>query len=145
MPGGFGVSPTFNVSDLKLYVGEEDEIESRTTLIQEGEDDENTTPSVAHTTNIPPPAAIIQGPLTRARARELNYEVNLFLAVHTNASKDWMLLTYCDDFIILRNLREDSYKHKCNRRATAHKSSFVSNINSESEIQTSPNSNDHNS
>ena len=71
------------------------------------EPDEDITPSVTRTTNIPPPTAVIQGPLTRARARELNYQVNSFLAVHTNVSKDWMLLTYCDDFIILRNLRED--------------------------------------
>jgi hypothetical protein len=39
----FGVSPTFNISDLKPYMGEEDEIESRTTPIQEGEDDEDIT------------------------------------------------------------------------------------------------------
>jgi hypothetical protein len=37
----FGVSPTFNISDLKPYMDEEDEIESRTTPIKEGEDDED--------------------------------------------------------------------------------------------------------
>jgi hypothetical protein len=35
----FGVSPTFNISDLKSYLGEEDELESRMTPIHEGEDD----------------------------------------------------------------------------------------------------------
>jgi hypothetical protein len=34
LPPEFGVSPTFNVSDLKPYLGEEDELESRTTPIQ---------------------------------------------------------------------------------------------------------------
>lgn len=48
----FGVSPTFNISDLKPYLGEEDELESRTTSIQEGEDDADITNS--HTYNNPP-------------------------------------------------------------------------------------------
>jgi hypothetical protein len=57
LPPEFGVSPTFNISNLKLYLGEEDELESRTTPIQEGEDDEDISP--LHT---------MQGPITRARA-----------------------------------------------------------------------------
>jgi hypothetical protein len=36
LPPEFGVSPTFNISDLKPYLGEEDELESRTTPIHEG-------------------------------------------------------------------------------------------------------------
>jgi hypothetical protein len=32
----FGVSPTFNIAYLKPYLGEEDELESRTTQMQEG-------------------------------------------------------------------------------------------------------------
>nr|AAQ56339.1 putative gag-pol polyprotein [Oryza sativa Japonica Group] len=70
LPADFGVSPTFNVADLKPYLGEEDELESRTTQMQEGEDDEdiNTidtsmSPHVQH-----------DGPITRARARQLNYQ-----------------------------------------------------------------------
>jgi hypothetical protein len=35
LPPEFGVSPTFNISDLKSYLGEEDELESRTTPIEE--------------------------------------------------------------------------------------------------------------
>jgi hypothetical protein len=35
----FGVSPTFNIADLKPYLGEDDELESRMTQMQEGEDD----------------------------------------------------------------------------------------------------------
>jgi hypothetical protein len=36
LPTEFGVSPVFNISDLHPYLGEEDEVPSRTTLIQEG-------------------------------------------------------------------------------------------------------------
>jgi hypothetical protein len=39
LPADFGVSPTINTADLKPYLGEEDELESRTTQMQEGEDD----------------------------------------------------------------------------------------------------------
>jgi hypothetical protein len=42
LPADFGsVSPTFNIADLKPYFGEEDEIASRTTSIQEGEHDKD--------------------------------------------------------------------------------------------------------
>ena len=40
LPADFGVSPSFNIADLKPYLGEEDELPSRTTSFQEGEDDE---------------------------------------------------------------------------------------------------------
>jgi hypothetical protein len=60
----FRVSSTFNISDLKPYMGDEDEIESRTTPIQEEEDDEDITS--IHTMN---------GPITRSRARQLNLQV----------------------------------------------------------------------
>src|SRR5438105_14629496 len=68
LPPDFRVSPTFNISDLKPYFGEEDELESRMTPIQEGGDDEDITP--LHT---------MQGPITRARARQLNLQVCSFL------------------------------------------------------------------
>jgi hypothetical protein len=61
----FGVSPTFNISDLKPYLGEEDTLESRTTPIQEGEDDEDITYLNAHNTS----PLDIQGPITGAHAR----------------------------------------------------------------------------
>jgi hypothetical protein len=41
LPPEFGVSPSFNISDLRPYLGEEDEMQSRTTSMQEGEDDED--------------------------------------------------------------------------------------------------------
>jgi hypothetical protein len=39
LPADFGVSPTFNIADLKPYLGEEDQLESRMTQMQQGEDD----------------------------------------------------------------------------------------------------------
>ena len=36
LPPNFGINPTFNISDLKPYMGEKDELESRTNPIQEG-------------------------------------------------------------------------------------------------------------
>jgi hypothetical protein len=48
----FRVSPTFNISDLRPYLGEDDEVPSWMTSNQEGEDDEDittldtTTPSI---------------------------------------------------------------------------------------------------
>jgi hypothetical protein len=59
LPPEFGVSPSFNISDLRPYLGEEDEIPSRTTLMQEGEDDEdiNTLATII-------PSVEIIGPIT---------------------------------------------------------------------------------
>ncbi|KAK1695348.1 hypothetical protein QYE76_012045 [Lolium multiflorum] len=72
LPAELGpVSPTFNIADLKPYFGEEDEIASRTTSIQEGEHDEDI-PSID--TTAVPTATQIQGPITRARAKQLNYQ-----------------------------------------------------------------------
>src|SRR5438128_5398095 len=75
LPPDFGISPTFNISDLKPYMGEEDELESRTNSLQEGEDDEDITPSDTHN----PPVAT-QDPMTRARARQLHHQVSSFLS-----------------------------------------------------------------
>jgi hypothetical protein len=41
LPLEFGVSPSFNILDLRPYFREEDEMPSRTTSMQEGEDDED--------------------------------------------------------------------------------------------------------
>jgi hypothetical protein len=76
LPADFGVSPTFNIADLKPYLGEEDELESRTTQIQEGEDDvdintnNTSTPTYNH----------ISGPITQARACQLKNQVSSFVA-----------------------------------------------------------------
>ena len=64
LPPEFGVSFTFNISDLKPYLGEDD-FESRMTPFQEGEDDEDITPL-----DVPAdPPNIMQGLMTRARLR----------------------------------------------------------------------------
>jgi hypothetical protein len=59
LPPDFGVSPTFKILDLKPYMGDEDEIESRMTPIQEEEEEDEDITSI-HTMN---------GPITRLRAR----------------------------------------------------------------------------
>ena len=59
LPPEFRVSPTFNILDLKPYL-EEDELESRTTSFQEGEDDEDITSSNAPAD----PPNNMQGPKT---------------------------------------------------------------------------------
>jgi hypothetical protein len=65
LPLEFGVSPTFNISDLRPYMREEVDLESRMTPIQEGEDDDDITLSDTHN----PPPLVIQGPITRPHAR----------------------------------------------------------------------------
>jgi hypothetical protein len=60
LPVDFRVSPTFNIADLKSYLGEEDELESRITQMQEREDDEDI--SSINTSTL----AAQQGPMTRA-------------------------------------------------------------------------------
>jgi hypothetical protein len=72
LPAEYGVSSSFNVADLKPYAGEDEELPSRMTSIQEGEDDEDINPDTG--TVLPTtPAEEPPGPLTRARARELNF------------------------------------------------------------------------
>ena len=76
LPGDFGVSPTFNIADLKPYLGEEDELKSRMTQMQEGEDDEDiNTNDTSMPTQVP-----VFGPITRARACQLNHQVSSLLS-----------------------------------------------------------------
>jgi hypothetical protein len=98
LPIDFGVSPTFNIADLKQYLGKEDELESRMTQMQEGEDDEDIS-SIDTTT----PAAQ-QGAMTTARARQLDYQVQSLVVVCANTPQNWMLLNHCDDCLILSNM-----------------------------------------
>jgi hypothetical protein len=80
LPADFGVSPTFNIADLKPYLGEDDELVLRTTQMQEGEDDEDiatndtSTPTPISTSNTP------LGPITRACARWLTHQVSSLLS-----------------------------------------------------------------
>jgi hypothetical protein len=61
LPPEFGVSPSFNISDLRPYLEEEDEMPSRTTSMQKGEDDED-----INTLAIIIPSVEIVGPITRS-------------------------------------------------------------------------------
>jgi hypothetical protein len=94
LPPEFGISPTFNISDLKPYLGEEDELESRATPLQEGEDDEDISPM--DTKNTPQ----VDYPITHARARQLNLQVISFLSNYSCAFESSMLP---NDLIVLRN------------------------------------------
>jgi hypothetical protein len=75
LPAEFGVSTSFNVADLKLYAGEDAELPSRTTSVPEGEDDEdiNNDSSTSASAQTQDQASSSVGPITRARAKELNY------------------------------------------------------------------------
>jgi hypothetical protein len=66
-----------NAHDLKPYLGEEGELELRTTQMQEGEDDEDIT---TNDTSSPTQDRVIAGLITRARARQLNNQVSSLLS-----------------------------------------------------------------
>ena len=66
----FGNSSIFYISDLRPLLGERDEIESRTTLIQKGENDEYITPMDTHNT---PPTKM------KVHVHHLNLQVRSFL------------------------------------------------------------------
>ena len=102
LPTDFGVSPTFNIADLKPYLGEEDEFPSRTTSFQEGEDDEDINTIVTPIA----PTVTYNGPITRARARQLNYQVLSFLGNDSNVHEIMMLPK-----LVLSFLGNDSYVH----------------------------------
>jgi hypothetical protein len=74
LPPEFGVSSSFNISDLRHYLGEEDEMPSRMTSMQEREDDEDINTSATIISSV-----VILGPITRSRAQQLNHQVNSFL------------------------------------------------------------------
>ena len=83
---------------MKPYLGEGDKLLSRTTSFQEGEDDEDINTIVTPTA----PAAIHTGPITRARARQLNFQVLLFLGNDSNVHEN-MMLPKLDTFVLLTN------------------------------------------
>ena len=79
-------------------MGEEDELPSRTTSFQEGEDDEDINTIVTPTA----PAAIHTGPITKARARQLYYHALLFLGNESNVHEN-IMLPKLDTFVLLTN------------------------------------------
>src|SRR5207247_9346367 len=68
---------------------------SRTTLIQEGKDDED-----INTKDITIPPILIQGPITRSRARQLKQQVNSFLCSSSCENENRLL---SNDVLVLRN------------------------------------------
>ena len=79
-------------------MGEEDELPTRATSFQEGVDDEDINTIVTPTT----PAAMHTGPITRSRARQLNYQVLSFLSNDSNVHEN-MMLPELDTFVLLTN------------------------------------------
>jgi hypothetical protein len=69
------------------------------TSIQEGENDEDI-PSID--TSAAPTADHVQGPITRARTKQLNYQVLSFLEALSHKHEN-MMLPKSDMFITLRN------------------------------------------
>jgi hypothetical protein len=102
LPIDFGVSPTFNIVDLKPYLGERDELESRMTQMQEGEDDEDIS-TIHPSTSTPTPSPTQLGPLTHARSRQLNHQVSSFL----NSCPSYLDNGDACTFVLLRNDGED--------------------------------------
>jgi hypothetical protein len=71
--------------------------------LQEGEDVEDITPM--YTTETPP--IVTQGPITRARARQLHQQVSSFLSTRAYSCDDGMLSNDIIDYILLRNFGDD--------------------------------------
>jgi hypothetical protein len=99
LPPEFRVSHSFNISDLRPYLGEEDEMPSRMTSMQDGEDDEdiNTSATII-------PFVEILDPITRSRAHQLNHQVNSFLCSSAYNIESRLLP---NNLIVLRNQGED--------------------------------------
>jgi hypothetical protein len=104
LPPKFGVSLSFNIADLKSYLEEEDELASRTTLLQKREDDENIIPLDTNNTRY----IDMQGSITGARACCLNQEVSLFHLVIMRMICYLMILLYLEIIErIMKYLEED--------------------------------------
>jgi hypothetical protein len=99
LPAYFGVSPIFNIADLKPYLGEEDGLVSRTTQMQEGEDDSDINTSDTST----PTHNQISGLITRARARQLNNQIFSFLASYSSYLDNGNMCS----ILLLRNDRQE--------------------------------------
>jgi hypothetical protein len=95
----FGVSPTFNITDVKPYLGEDNELESKMTQMQKGEDDEDI---AINDTSTPTPVSTSPtplGPIIRARARRLTHQVSSLLSLGSSYSDNGDTCT----LILLRN------------------------------------------
>jgi hypothetical protein len=80
LPEDFGVSPTFNIADLKPYLREADELESGMTQMQEEEGDVDINISDTST----PTYNQISSLITQAHSRQLKKQVLSFLASYSS-------------------------------------------------------------
>jgi hypothetical protein len=84
---------------LRPYLGEEDEMSSRATSMQEGEDDED-----INTLAIIIPSVEILDSITQSRAQQLNHQVNSFLCSSAYNIESQLLP---NDLFVIRNQGED--------------------------------------
>jgi hypothetical protein len=103
LPPEYGVSPTFNISDLQPYLGEEDEVLPRTISIQEGVDVKDIT-----TSDTTIPSIELRGPIMRPRAQQLRHRLNSFLCSSTDDLENRLLP---NDLIVIRNQGVDQREH----------------------------------
>jgi len=94
------VSNTFNVANLSPFFGEESE--SRSTLFEEGEDDEDIPSDEQDSPHDGQDNDVYKGSLIRARAQLLQDEVNLVLNECEHASTKNYLLSNGSAFLVLR-------------------------------------------
>ena len=94
------MSNTFNVADLPFFGPEESE--SRSTLFEEGEDDEDITNDVQDSPHNVQDNDVCKRPLTRARAQLLQDKVNLVLNECEHAYTKNCLLPNGSAFLVLR-------------------------------------------
>jgi len=122
------VITTLQIDGLAQLFGSE-ELESRTTPFQEGEDDMTTpvsrmsrAPSQATTTQVlptPTPAQVIDGPVTCSRAKKLQQEVHTLLCeVHFNINENY-ILPKCSTLIVLRYIEEENDESDPEERTSA--------------------------
>jgi hypothetical protein len=110
LPPEFGVSLTFNISDLWPYLREEDDVLSRTTSIQEGEDDED-----INTSDTTIPSIELQRPIMRSWTQQLRHQVNSFLCSSANDIENRLLH---NDLIVIRNQEVDHGEHVRHQEGT---------------------------
>jgi hypothetical protein len=126
LPSEFGVSPTLNISDLRPYLGEEDEVLLRTTSIQEGKDDEDIT-----TSDTTIPSIELQGPITRSRAQQLRRQVNSFLWSSANDLENRLLP---NDLIVIRNQGVDHGEHAGHQKGAREPRKYAQHVGSPSQF-----------
>jgi hypothetical protein len=105
LPGDeYAASDTFNVADLSPFHGHE-QSESRSTLFEEGEDDEDISHGIPlkNIEQDPQPRDYTyERPMTRAKAKQLQHEVNLFLNDYEHASHKNHVLPNGGTLLVLR-------------------------------------------